>query len=602
VSAGAPGAVEHRHLSRAERLKPNGELRELKALAHLLGPYRRGAVLGIGATVLWSILSLVPAYLTKILIDDGIDDQDRGTIVAIAATSALLVVAMWRLLVIQKYHLYDTAYRAVTSLQNLLFRHQLRLPIRYHETHPVGSSVSRLTNDAYAARKLINTGLPTMITSSVTLIGSLVLMVVLDWRMAVMTLLVVPLLIGISWMYRRWVSPIYGQMRDAIGGVTNSANETLGVVGLIQSYNQEERHRARYVRAARDSRDVEYRTIVAGAIYFPATSILTATATGLLIIYGGVQVVRGNSQVGTMVAFFGYLQMFMSPIAGFSSIFQSYQAGVAALGKVFDVIDGEVAGDPVDQVDLDDRAAGSIELVDVGIEIGGATVLDGITVSIPAGATVAFVGDAASGRGEIARVLAGLDPPTTGRVCFDGVDGTTIRSSSLFEHLGFVSQRTGLFEGTIGDNLRLAVPEMSDEEICNGLERMFGGGFLESLSRGLETEVGRDGRDLPAGTRQAVVIARAVLRRPRILVLDGAVDSLDAGALSRLARARDTILHGVTIVAATNQPLIAEYADLVVVLDGGSIAEQGTPDDLLRGRALFASLLRSWRSGLTLRH
>jgi ABC-type multidrug transport system fused ATPase/permease subunit len=129
---------------------------------------------------------------------------------------------------------------------------------------------------------------------------------------------------------------------------------------------------------------------------------------------------------------------------------------------------------------------------------------------------------------------------------------------------------------------------------------MYGAAFVPSLSRGLDTNVGRDGRDLPAGTRQAVVIARAILRRPRILVLDGAVDSLDAGALSRLARSRDTILHGVTIVAATNQPLIAEYADLVVVLDAGSIVEQGAPRDLLQDDATFASLLRSWRSGLTL--
>jgi ATP-binding cassette, subfamily B, bacterial len=403
------------------------------------------------------------------------------------------------------------------------------------------------------------------------------------------------------------VSPIYRQMREAIAGVTNSANESLGVVGLIQSYNQEERHLGRYFGAANASRDVEYRTVVLGAIYFPATSILTATATGLLIIYGGLQVVHGNSEVGTMVAFFGYLQMFMGPIAGFSSIFQSYQAGVAALDKVFTTIDEERPARPADDVEPapgvgadGDRVSGSIVLDDVGLEIAGTTVLDGITVLIPAGATVAFVGDAASGRGEIARVLAGLSPATSGRVLVAGVDVTDLSPGALYEHLGFVSQQTGLFEGTVGDNLRLAVPQATDEELRDGLERMYGSDFLGALSRGLDTSVGRDGRDLPAGTRQAIVIARAVLRNPRILVLDGAVDSLDAGALSRLARARDTILHGVTIVAATNQPLIAEYADLVVVLRHGSIVEQGAPGDLLRAGGPFADLLASWRSGLTL--
>jgi len=544
-----------------------------------------------------------------LLIDVGIDDDDRGVIYAVAAVSAGLVVVMWVLMVVQKYHLYDTSYRAVASLQNLLFQHLLALPMTYHDTHPVGHSISNLTNDAYATRKLINTGLPTMITNAVTATGALILMVVLDWDMALITLLVVPVMVGISWIYRRWVSPIYRQMREAIAGVTNSANESLGVVALIQSYNQQERHLGRYFGAASDSREVEYRTIVAGALYFPATSILTATATGLLIIYGGIQVVRGNSEVGTMVAFFGYLQMFMGPIAGFSSIFQSYQAGVAALDKVFAAIDEELPTADAAQVDLPDGAgggvtgtspAGSIVLDDVGLVIADATVLDGITVAIPAGATVAFVGDAASGRAEIARVLAGLSPPTTGRVLVAGVDVTAIRPRALYDRLGFVSQQTGLFEGTVGDNLRLAVPGATDDELRDGLERMFGTGFLAALGRGMDTPVGRDGRDLPAGTRQAIVIARAVLRQPRILVLDGAVDSLDAGALSRLARARDTILHGVTIVAVTNQPLIAEYADLVIVLDGGSIVEQGAPGDLLRAGGAFADLLVSWCSGLAL--
>lgn len=593
-----PGTSDHRHFTKDRRLNRRDNIKEIRAVAHLLGPYRREAILGMLATALWSLLILVPAFLTKVLIDDGIGNDDRGVVVGVAVVSAGVVVAMWLLTIVQKLYLFDIGYKATVSLQKLLLSHLLRLPPSYHESHPVGIAVSKLTNDIQAARRIITSGLPTMIVNAVTALGSLVMMLVLDWDMALVTLIVVPVLLVISWVYRRLVVPLFDDLRVAIGGVANSANETLGVVGLVQSYNQESRHRARFSQATSDSRDAEYRTIVMGSVYFPATSILSATATGLLIIYGGTQVVRGNAQVGTMVGFFGYLLMFLGPISEFSWIFQIYQSGMAALGKVFEVIDEETeSSEHSNECGL---GRGLIKLDDVSLEVDGQPLLDRLKVDIAAGSVVAFVGDGASGRAEVARVVAGLDTPSSGRVTYDGIDGVALASATLFDWLGYVSPRTVLFGGSVRENLLLALPGTSDESLVAALDEMFGAGFVDGLSRGLDTEVGRDGQDLPAGTRQAIVIARALIRKPQVLVLDGAVDSLDAGALARLARARDTILSGVTIVAATNQPLIAEYADLVVVLKDGRIVEHGSPIELRGQGGAFADLSDSWRSGLTL--
>jgi len=222
--------------------KPGRE-KEIRGLLHLLAPYRRESVAAVAVTVLWSLLSLVPAYLSKVLIDDGIDADNREVIAIAAATSAALVVVMWLLTIAQKYYLYDIAYRAVVSLQQLVFDHLVHLPVSYHQRRPVGQSVSRLTNDVMASRQLITSGLPTLITNSVSAIGALTLMFVLDWDMALVTLLVVPIFMAISHAYRRWSAPLFDDMRERIADATDTANASLGVVALIQSYNQESGHR-----------------------------------------------------------------------------------------------------------------------------------------------------------------------------------------------------------------------------------------------------------------------------------------------------------------------------------------------------------------------
>lgn len=584
-----------KHGAPESKRNQRGEIKELQALIYLLRPYRVEALGWISATILLGIAFLVPSYLSKVLIDVGLEQSRTGVVIAAAVASALLVAVTWTLQRTSTMHSYNIGARAVVSLQGALFRKLMRLPPSYHEARPVGHTVSRLTNDVLATQKLITTGLPSLLTSLVSVLGALIMMFVLDWDLALVTLSVVPVFVLISWIYRRWVGPRFVRWRETIGTITNNANETLGAIRIVQSYNQEERHWNRFYGAATDSRQAEYLTMIAAAIYYPATAVLTAVATGLLIIYGGTQVVRGESQVGTMVAFFGYLQLFLGPLANFSSIFRTYQSGMASLDRVFEVMDESIGDGPTSSLpDL----AGAIDIAAVSFEKEGRTVLDAIDLTVEAGSIVAFVGDGASGREEIARIVASLDPPSTGVVRYDGIDGQTIARESLFNEVGYVSQLTGLLDGTVRDNLLLADADASDERLARHLTELFGAGLVSSLGQGLDTPVGRGGRDVPAGVGQALVIARALLKEPRILVLDGAADSLDAGGIRRLAAARATKLAGITIVAATSQPLIADYADEVVVLDGGRIAERGRPEHLLAAGGLFATLTLGWRAGL----
>ena len=590
---------DHLHLPRHRRMRTSGELSEIRTLVHLLRPYRTTALTGIAATLIGSLLLLLPSYLMKVVVDDGITAGNRDVVWLAAAASLALVFATGTATYIRQRNLYLVSARSTRSIQQLAFERTMQLPAEYHEKTPVGDTVSRLTNDALQTRQLISTGLPSLIDSLATVIGSLFVMLVLDWLLALVTLSVIPLLFIVSAVYRRYVTPLYRDWRHSVGVITDTATESLAAVDLVQGYSQESRHRSDFNDANMASRDAEYRTIVAGAVYSPTISIIAAGAYGILVIFGGTQVVRGNSELGTMVAFFGFVTMFLAPLSTLSSTFRTYEQGIAALDRVFGLID-HAAGDdaPATTVPAPD-GPGTVRVDNLQFALADGSLSEEINLEVSGGTTVAIVGDSDGGQSELARVLVGLHTPVHGTVSYDGVDTSAMGGRDLYELVGYVSPRTGLFDGTVRENLTLGLQATpSDADLLATLDDLFGEGFAHRLADGLETNVGRDGQDLPAGIRQALIIARAALRRPRIVVLDAATDSLDAGGLSHLAAARLRTLSGMTLIAATSQPLIADYADYVVVLDRGRIVEQGAPDELLAAGGAFAEVTSDWRAGL----
>jgi ATP-binding cassette subfamily B protein len=574
-----------------------GVLANLRVVWHLVGPDRRGLAVGVVATVLLALLLLVPPLLTKILIDDGITTGDTDVVAGVALASLGLVVVSLGLQVAASYFTYAPSATMVVVLQRQMFRRLVGLPSGYRTTLPVGITLSRLTNDAAESRSLITAGLPVVVTNVVSIVGSVVLMFVIDRRLAMATIaFVLPVLWLITRMYRRVVVPVYHRLRDTIGEVTRSAGESLAVVPLIQSYNQEERHRDGFLDASRRSADTEMRSVRLNAVYIPATSLVSTVAMAVLVMLGGVQVVRGRVEVGTVVAFFGYLQAFLGPLVQLSSMLRNYEASSAALDKCIDVLD-EPAPDAAGGIDLP-RPPGALRFDDVGLSIDGRAVLEDLSLTVGPGSIVAVVGDASSGRAEVGRLAAGLAAPTSGSVTLGGVELVSATRASRVATVGYVSAVTVLFEGSVGDNLRLAEPRATDDELRAHLSAVFGEQLVDVLAAGLETPVGRGGLALPAGTRQAVLIARALAAHPDILVLDGATDYLDPTALRRMVERRRSASSRVTILATTGQPLIADHADLVVVLRDGRVVERGTPAEMLAAGGAYAHARRDWQGGL----
>ncbi len=572
--------------------------REIRELWIELAGEHRGVVVGLASTAALSLVMLIPPLLTKVLIDDGLTPGNRDVVAWVAMGSAVVVGITFVLRYLSSCYTYIPAYGMVSSLQQAMFARFLALPLSYHQAHPLGQSISRLTNDTMSSRQLLTSGLPVLTDSVVTLVGAVIFMFALDWRLAGVTLLVVLPALGLmTLVYQRVVTPLFLRMREAIGNVTHCAVDSLDAIDLIQAYNQEERQSEQFVSISVASGEAELRTVRANAVYYPGTTFLSTAAMSVLVILGGVQVVRGNQQVGTVVGFFGYLQMFLAPLLSLSAMLRNYEGSMAAVDKCIEVIDEPIDEYP-DATELE-RGAGGVEFAHVGLEVEGRPAVEDLDVSVPPGSIVVFVGDASSGRAEIGRLAAGYTAPTSGSVVVDGIDLGAVTAESRSASIGYVSATSHVFAGTIRDNLRLAAPHADDAALESHLALVCGQAMVDKRLRlGLDTPVGRSGRALPGGTRQAILIARALLRDPTVLVLDGVTDALDMSVFEHMAETTRARRAHRTIIVATNQPIATEYADEVIVMRDGRVIERGTPADLRARGAVYAGLRDDWRHGL----
>jgi ABC-type multidrug transport system fused ATPase/permease subunit len=603
-----------------ERASRGTRGRNLRGLLALIKPYRTRAVLMLVALVVGTGASLAPPLLARAAIDKGIAHHDVTTLVLVVIAFLVSALLVWGMTYVQTYLVGWVGQRALADLRIRIFKHLQTLPIGFYESRPAGVLISRITNDVEALDSLVTDSVVTLFQAGLTLIGTVGILLYLDVKLALITFCVLPLLLAGSLWFRIVSAGAFRRTRETIGAITAYLQETLSGIRVVRSFSQEPVHEAQFTALNVDNRDANMTTVKLNAAYFPTVEMLSGVAVAVIVFYGGLQAIDGHISIGTIVAFVAALSNLFEPIQQLSQLYATYQSGMAALEKIFQLLDerpdlddrpgaielGRIAG----EVDFDDvsfaykprarsRAAAAVSANGAGGD--GATpgeqqvlALDHISLQIPPGQTVALVGATGAGKSTMAKLIARFYDPTSGAVLVDGHDLREVASSSLRSQMGIVPQEAFLFSGTVAENIAFGRPDATAEQVRAAAAAVGAEEFISELPSGYDTEVGERGAQLSAGQRQLLAFARALVADPRILVLDEATSNVDIHSEARIEQGLRRLLAGRTSIVIAHRLSTIRQAGRIVVLEHGRIAEQGTHDELIDAEGRYYELYRDW--------
>jgi ABC-type multidrug transport system fused ATPase/permease subunit len=572
-------------------------------LAELLRPYRSTIALLAVVVIVENVARLSVPLLVQRGIDHAIPPLMAG---GSARELAFVVVMLGALAVVQAvsrlFFLRSSGrigQRVLLELRRRLFRHFQALDVAFHDRYTSGRVVSRSTNDVEAIQEMLETGLDSLVTAVLTLFGTAILLVVLDFRLGLLCLVAFPVLAALVWWFSTESAKTYRKVREFAALVIVQFVETMTGIKAVQAYRREPRNQEIFEEVADGYRIVNERTFRLLAIFMPAVKLVGNLATGAVLLYGGYLVLHGEMTVGTLAAFLLYLRMFFEPMQEISQFFNTFQSASSALEKMAGVLAAKPRiADPVAPVQLH-TVNGEIALHDVYFSyLADHPVLPGMSLTVPAGQTVALVGTTGAGKTTIAKLIARFYDPGSGSVTLDGVDLRRLDQSELRRHIVMVTQENFLFSGTVADNIRFGRPDATDAEVAAASAAVGAHEFIAALPEGYDTDVAKRGGRLSAGQRQLVAFARAFLADPAVLILDEATSSLDIPSERLVQRALRTVLADRTALIIAHRLSTVAIADRVLVLEHGRIVEDGAPGDLIGSGGLYAALHRAWTDSL----
>lgn len=567
------------------------DARMLWRLLRYLKPHKAAIAGAFAAMVVASLAELAQPWLVQQAIDRYFLPGDLAGLGRLVVVYGLLLVLGFVGEYVQTVLLQTTGQHVMHTLRRQVFDQFQRLDMRYFDRHPVGRLMTRVTTDIDALNDLFASGVVAVVGDVLVLVGIMAVMLAIDWRLALVAFSVLPFMAWAAHWFRTNVRESYRQVRTLVARLNAFLQEHLTGMATVQAFNQEARTEARFERINREHRDVNIRSIVYYASFYPIIELLASVSAALIIWFGSGWAQDGTVSLGVLVAFLQYSRRFFQPISDLSEKFNILQAALAASERVFGVLDARPAVLPPATPRRPATARGHIRFDHVWFAYDDENwVLRDVSFEVQPGQRVGIVGATGSGKSTLINLLLRFYDVQRGRVLVDGIDVREWDTAELRRLFGLVLQDVHLFSGTIADNIRLGDPAISDEQVRRAAEAVHADRFIAERAGGYDAEVTERGGSLSVGQKQLLSFARALAHEPTVLLLDEATSSIDTATEALIEDALRVMMAGRTVLAIAHRLSTIQDMDQILVVHHGEIRERGTHQELLAQQGLYYKL------------
>lgn len=586
-----------RHGGRDEAMGKIYDSRVMARLPRYLAPVKGWLGVAGGGVIVRSVAQLLVPYLVAVATDRFIQTGKVAGLNVIVAIFLGVSLLIWAGSYLETKYLAYAGQSVLFRMRNEMFDHLQKLSMGYFDRNKVGTIMSRIQNDVGQLQELLTQGILSIITSILTLVGIAVIMIIMDAKLGLLTLTVVPVLGLTLFVWQRYARRAFLRVRQAIAVVNAQLQESIAGIRVTQSLSREDENFRQFDNANRAQLDANIEAVRLQAFMMPIVQILTAAAYGLVIVFGGFQVLEGALGAGVLIGFVLYIQRFFDPVIELTIMYTDLQRSMASGTRIFELLDIKPEILDSDRAIEMPRVRGEVKFNRVSFAyLPGVEVLQDVDLTVRPGETLAIVGPTGAGKSSLMNLVTRLYEASKGEVTIDGYNVNAVTQESLRRQIGIVPQDPFLFSGTIEDNIKYGYLKADHEAVVRAATATGAHNFIENLARGYDTPVGERGGNLSAGERQLICLARAILANPPILILDEATSSVDTETERIMQASLRRLAGGRTCLIIAHRLSTVTGADRIIVLEKGRIAEIGNHRELLAKKGLYYQMFEALRT------